>query len=177
MTAELDTRRTSSTSAFGLLALRIGVGVAMIQAGLIKFLGFGTTVDFMETSGWRAPTFAAFMVSAAETVGGVGLLLGLLTPLAACAVLAAMIDAWAFIASNAAFYSDPFNVPFLAASGAIALLYTGAGWWSLDNKLWARPNWPSPIPTVLLVVAIVAAVVTWVALNGENPLHWTAPTQ
>jgi hypothetical protein len=29
---------------------------------------------------------------------------------------------------------------------------------------------------VLLVLAIVAAVVTWVVLNGTNPLHLTAPS-
>ena len=46
--------------------------------------------------------FAAFMVTAAETAGGIGLLLGLLTPLAACAVVAAMIDAWAVNVSAAA---------------------------------------------------------------------------
>ena len=31
----------------------------MIQAGLIKALDFGTTVGFMESGGWRMPTFAA----------------------------------------------------------------------------------------------------------------------
>ena len=41
----------------------------MLQAGLRKALDFSTTVDFMESGGWRLPTFAAFMVTAAETVG------------------------------------------------------------------------------------------------------------
>ena len=41
----------------------------------------------MEAGGWSLPTFAALMVTAAETAGGIGLLLGLLTPLAACAVI------------------------------------------------------------------------------------------
>ena len=49
----------------------------------------------------------------AETAGGIGLILGLLTPLAACAVIAAMIDAWAVNVSRRAFWSEPFNVPFL----------------------------------------------------------------
>jgi putative oxidoreductase len=77
----------------GLLILHIGVGATMIQAGLIKAFDFNTTVGFMEAGGWRLPNFAAFMVTAAETAGGIGLLLGFLTPLAACAVIAAMIDA------------------------------------------------------------------------------------
>ena len=86
----------------------------------------------MEAGGWRLPKVAAFMVTAAETVGGLGLLLGLLTPLAACAVIAAMIDAWAVNVSTSAFWSDPFNAPFLLAIGATALLFTGAGAYSLD---------------------------------------------
>ena len=81
----------------------------------------------MEAGGWRPSTFAAFMVTATETLGGIALMLGVLTPLAACAVIAAMIDAWAVNVSAAAFWSEPFNVPFLIALGAAALLFTGAG--------------------------------------------------
>ena len=127
MTADLDTRLTTSARDFGLLTLRIGVGATMLQAGLRKFVDFDTTTGFMESGGWSAPTLAAFMVSFAETVGGLGLVLGLLTPLAAMAVVAAMIDAWLVNVSGAAFWSDPFNLPFVLGFGAAALLFTGAG--------------------------------------------------
>ena len=105
---------------------------------MIKAFDFNTTVGFMEAGGWRLPKFAAFMVTAAETPGGIGLLLGLLTPLAACAVIAAMIDAWAVNVSGGAFWSEPFNVPFLLAIGATALLFTGAGAYSVDARLFGR---------------------------------------
>ena len=49
-------------------------------------------------------------------------------------MIAAMIDAWAVNVSGGAFWSDPFNVPFLTAFGATALLFTGAGGYSLDAK-------------------------------------------
>src|SRR3954447_20581366 len=65
--------RTASMVDIGLLILRIGVGATMIQAGLIKVIDFNTTVGFMEQGGWRLPTFAALMVTAAETAGGIGL--------------------------------------------------------------------------------------------------------
>jgi len=61
-------------------------------------------------------------VSTVKTAGGVGLLLGLLTPLAACAVIGAMIDAWAVNISTGTFWSQPFNVPFVVAFAAVALL-------------------------------------------------------
>jgi putative oxidoreductase len=164
-----------SGSDIGLLVLRLAVGAAILQAGLIKALDFNATVGFMEASGWRAPTFAAFMVTAAETAGGIGLLLGLLTPLAALAVTAAMIDAWAVNVSGGAFWSDPFNVPFLIGTGAVALLFTGAGRYSLDERFWGRASWPRLIAIIIFVLAIIAAVATWAGLNGTNPIHVTAP--
>lgn len=159
----------------GLLVLRFAVGATMIQAGLIKALDFNATVAFMETGGWRMPTFAAAMVISAETAGGVLLLLGLLTPIAACAVLAAMIDAWLVNVSAAAFWSDPFTVPFLTAFGAMTLLFAGAGAYSLDARFFGRHRWPGVISIVFLVIGIAAAVATWVLLNGTNPLHLTTP--
>ncbi len=175
MATELDTRLTTSARDFGLLVLRIGVGVPILQAGLKKSLDFKATASSMETGGWSAPTVAAFMVSFAETVGGVGLILGLLTPLAAMAVVAVMIDAWLVNVSGAAFWSNPFNLPFVLGFGAVAVLFTGAGVYSMDERLWGRATWPRVVVVTLLVLAIVAAVVTWVVLNGTNPIHFTAP--
>ena len=174
-TTEVSTSTTTSLADAGLLILRIGVGATMLQAGLRKAFDFNTTAGFMESGGWRLPKFAAFMVTAAETAGGIGLLLGLLTPLAACAVIAAMIDAWAVNVSAAAFWSDPFNVPFLIAVGAAALLFTGAGAYSVDARIFGRWRLRVRVAMGLLVLAIAAALLTWILLNGVNPIHFTAP--
>jgi putative oxidoreductase len=128
----------------------------------------------MESVEWRMPTFAAALVTATETAGGILLLFGLLTPLAAAGVLAAMIDAWLMnVSSGTEFWSDPFDVPFLTAFAATALLFTGAGAYSLDAKLFRRHRWPGVISVGLLVIGIAAAVATWVLLNGPNPMHLT----
>jgi putative oxidoreductase len=174
-TTEVNTPTTSSLADVGLLILRIGVGATMLQAGLRKAFDFDTTVGFMESGGWRLPAFAAFMVTAAETAGGAGLLLGLLTPLAACAVIAAMIDAWAVNVSATAFWSDPFNTPFLIAVGATALLFTGAGGYSVDARIFGRSRIGVRVAVGLLILAIAAAMLTWILLNGVNPIHFTAP--
>lgn len=159
----------------GLLLLRIGIGATVLQAGLLKFFDFSTTVGYMETGGWKWPNFAAFLVAGTETAGGLALMFGLLTPLAACAVLGAMLDAWAVNVSGAAFWSSPFNEPFLLAVGALTLLLIGAGKFSLDSWFFDRPTWPAPLTVGLTVVAFAAAIATWVLLNGTNPLHITAP--
>ncbi len=176
-TAELSTANTHAVADIGLLIMRIGVGAAMLHAGLLKAFDFSTTTGFMATGGWRPSTLAALMVTAAETLGGIALLLGVLTPLAACAIIAAMIDAWAVNVSAAAFWSDPFNAPFLIALGATTLLFTGAGAHSLDARLFGRAGaWSARIAVGLLVVAIAAAILTWILLNGTNPIHFGAPT-
>ena len=161
----------------GLTILRVGTGAAILQAGLIKALDFPTTVGFMTEAGWRLPTLAAFMVTAAEVLGGLGLLLGMLTPVAACAVLSTMLCAWAVNVSGAAFWAEPFNVAFLIGIGAAALLFTGAGSYSVDTRLLKRLTWPVRLSLVLLGLAVAAAVVTWVALYGVNPIHLTTPGQ
>src|SRR5258708_307011 len=120
-----------SLVSFGLLVLRLATGATMLQAGLIKAFDLTATVSFFEGGGGKMAKCAAILVTGTETVGGIGLLLGLLTPLAACGVVAAMIDAWAVNVSGGAFWSEPFNVPFMTALAATALLFTGAGAFSM----------------------------------------------
>ena len=75
-----------------------------------------------------------------------------------------------------AFWSDPFNVPFLMAVGATTLLFTGAGALLRGRQgLRKLALWSSGIALGLLVVAIAAAILTWILLNGTNPIHFTAP--
>jgi putative oxidoreductase len=174
-TAESPSMSTSPAD-IGLLILRVGVGAAMIQAGLIKALDFGTTAGFMDSGGWRLPTLAALMVTVAETAGGIGLILGLLTPLSACAVVGAMICAWAVNVSQGTFWSEPFNVPFLLFIGAATLLFTGAGAFSVDARVFGRQRWSPRIAVGLLVLAFAVAILTWILLNGTNPIHFSSPT-
>jgi uncharacterized membrane protein YphA (DoxX/SURF4 family) len=155
--------------------LRIATGATMVQAGLIKALDIDSAVSFMDSNGWKMSKFAAVLVTAAETAGGIGLLLGLLTPVAACAVIAAMIDTRAVNVSAGAVWSEPFNIPFLVALGASALLFTGAGAFSVDAKVFGRARWPGFVTVGLFVVAIAAAVATWILLNGSNPIHLSNP--
>ena len=143
------TAASSSLHDLGLLVLRIAVAATVVQAGLTKAFDFNSTTQFMESNGWRLPTFAAYLVTATEIAGGLAMLLGLLTPLAACGLIAAMIDAWAVNVSGAAFWSDPFNVPFLVAFAATALLCTGAGHYSVDAKVFDRVRWPGVVTIAL----------------------------
>jgi putative oxidoreductase len=181
MTTKDLTHRTTATALspgvdIGLLILRLGVGAAVLQAGLIKATDLGTATGFMAEAGWRLPTLAAAMVTAAETLGGLGLILGVLTPLAGCAVFGAMLCAWAVNVSTAAFWAEPFNVPFLLGVGAVAAMFAGAGHFSVDARALRRITWSTRVTTGLVALGVLTAVVTWVALLGVNPIHLTDPT-
>jgi uncharacterized membrane protein YphA (DoxX/SURF4 family) len=129
----------------------------------------------MDQAGWRLPKLATFMMSFSETAGGALLILGLLTPLAAFGVIAVMLDAWAVMVSSASLWSQPFNHPFLLALAGTALLFAGAGALSVDAQLWGRSRWPARISVGLLVLAIVVAALTWLLLNGTDPIHFETP--
>jgi uncharacterized membrane protein YphA (DoxX/SURF4 family) len=159
-----------------MLILRIGLGATVIQAGLIKAFDFAATVQYMTADGWRLPTLAALMVTSAETLGGIALVLGAVTPLACLAVIAAMIDAWAANVAVAAFWSQPFNVPFLVALGTAAVLFAGPGSYSADAKVFGTTRWSMRIAVGVLSTAFIVAIVTWAALSGTNPIHLTGPT-
>jgi putative oxidoreductase len=88
-------------------------------------------------------------------------------------VIGAMIDAWAVNVSAGAFWSDPFNVPFMLVIAATTLLFTGPGAYSVDAALFGRPRWSPRIAVGLLVVAIAVAILTWLFLNGTNPIHFS----
>ena len=176
MTSTETTATSTPLADLGLLILRIGVGAAMIQAGLIKLFDFSTTVGFMDAGGWSLPTFAALMVSVAETAGGIGLILGLLTPLAACAVVGAMICAWAVNVSEGAFWSRTVQRAVSAVhrrdDAAVHRRRRLFGW---TPALFGRQRWSPRIAVGLLVLAFVVAILTWILLNGTNPIHFSSP--
>ena len=55
--------------------------------------------------------------------------------------------------------------------GAMTLLFTGPGAYAVDGVLFGRPRWSPRIAVGLLVVAFAVAILTWVRLNGTNPIH------
>ena len=117
-----------------LLVLRIVVGVAFVLHGWPKI---------REPFGWMAPPALPAALQAlaavAEFFGGVGLVLGLLTPLVAMGIACTMAVA---VARHVLVKRDPFLGGYeLAAvylSVAVLVLLAGPGRFSLDRALWAR---------------------------------------
>ncbi|CAL9334010.1 DoxX family protein [Streptomyces sp. enrichment culture] len=151
MTSTLDRPRTSvpagtaSPAAHpydaGLLVLRLALGLTMAAHGAQKLFGwFGGgglegTGQFFTMSGYPAGETMALVAGLTETLGGLALAVGLLTPLAGAAVLGTMINAIAVKWGGGFFAPEGVEYELLLAAGAAALTLTGPGRWAADRFL------------------------------------------
>jgi putative oxidoreductase len=127
----------------GLLVLRLVVGAVFIGHGTQKlfgwFGGYGIagTGGFLESLGYRPGKHFAALGGLAEAGGGLLLMLGLFTPLAAAAIIAMMINAiFAVHFENGAWaQNNGFEYPLVLAVAAAAIALGDGGTASLDSAL------------------------------------------
>src|SRR2546427_1350762 len=127
----------------GLLVLRLVVGLTLTAHGSQKLFGwFGGggldgTAGALEQLGFRPGKPHALVTGLAEVGGGVGLALGLLTPLAAAAIIGAMIGAVVSAHWSKGFFgmNGGYEYPLVIAAAGVALAFTGPGRFSLDRAL------------------------------------------
>lgn len=175
----LDEPRTPrGTLDLGLLILRLVVGVTMLVHGLQKLVGWwsGPGIDGFEdilvSAGFDQARLLAYLSAGGEVAVGVLLIIGLVTPWAAAAAVAILINAWAYIQAAepglAYFAADGVEFETVLAASAAAIVLTGPGRISLDSgRGWAtRPRVGS---VVVLLIGIAAGVCIWIFLNGTNP--------
>ena len=133
----------SALGDFGLLALRVTFGTYIALHGWDKVYSNGhfglpeQMVSGVASMGFPAPTLFAWMAALTEFLGGILLVIGLLTRPAALALTFNMCVA-AFVAHG----KDPWYAPMNPPSKEMALLYlapffalllTGAGRFSIDR--------------------------------------------
>ncbi|MET8671735.1 DoxX family protein [Streptomyces albidoflavus] len=125
----------------GLLLLRIAVGAIMAAHGTQKLFGwFGGggidgTAQFFTSVGYPAGKAMATVAALTETFGGLALILGLLTPLAAAAVTGTMINALAVKWNGGFFFPDGVEYELLLVAASAALALTGPGRLAADRAL------------------------------------------
>jgi putative oxidoreductase len=132
-----------------LLILRVGLGLIAMYYGSQKMLGaFGgpgpkQTIDFMRST-FGIPAPFAILAMCAEFLGGLGLVVGLLTPVAAFGICCTMAVATyenckdpsvleGVLHGNNADASKAFY-SLVILLGALTLMLIGAGRYSLDGK-------------------------------------------
>jgi putative oxidoreductase len=152
----------------GLLVVRVALGVIFLGHGAQQMFGsfggpgldgFGT---FLAGNGFQQPAMLAGLTAVVELVGGVLVVIGLLTPLAAAGLLAVMIDAISLKLGGGMFGTrggGGYELEFALAAMAAALTLTGAGRIALDRLLpFVRRPLASGVPCLVLGVGASVAV-------------------
>ncbi|MDG9715615.1 DoxX family protein [Streptomyces sp. DH24] len=125
----------------GLLIIRVALGLTVAVHGAQKLFGwFGGggldgTGQFFTMSGYPAGQAMAVIAGLSETLGGLGLALGVLTPLAGAAVLGTMINALAVKWGGGFFAPQGVEYELLLIAGAAGLTLTGPGRIAVDRFL------------------------------------------
>ena len=120
-----------------LLILRVWLGIVIIAHGVNHGRSIEGTTNWFAKLGWKKARLQAILSSGAEVAIGVGLIVGLLTPLAAAGLIATMFVA--FISNhrpNGFFIFRPgegYEYVATIAFASLALAMMGAGDISLDN--------------------------------------------
>lgn len=117
----------------GLLVLRLVVGGIFIYAGWMKLSDMTMVVGMFTNMGLPIPAVFAYAIAIGELAGGIGIVLGILTRIAALGMAAIMVGAIFLVHINMGWDAGTQLVVVLFAAN-IALAGTGAGGW----KLWSK---------------------------------------
>jgi putative oxidoreductase len=137
----MNTKQITEAQAYGITLLRIVLGVVFLMHGGQKLFIYGlegVTGSFTQM-GIPAPALAAIFVTAVEFGGGLALLFGLFTRVAAALTAMVMLGALFSVHLAAGFFLPngyEFVLTLLAGSGALILL--GSGPLAADNLLGRR---------------------------------------
>jgi putative oxidoreductase len=141
---------TADSLDLSLLVIRAGLGVVFLAHGYNHIFGGGKisgTAGWFESLGMKPGMLHAWVASVTELGAGIGLILGLATPLACAGIVGTMVVALvANHLKNGFFIFRPgegYEYVLTLILMGISLSGVGAGEWSLDNAFgW----WDSPIP-------------------------------
>lgn len=168
-------------TAFGLLILRVVVGLILAGHGAQKLFGWWGGAGM---TGWtqtvqklriRPAQPWAWIAALAEFGGGILLALGLLSPLGSLAIAGSMLVAIATVHLSRGFWNAKggyeFNLSLLAAVAALAL--TGPGTYSLDQAL--RIHLPEPAGVLIGTIALIIGVAVTLVTRSPQPAPETKP--
>jgi putative oxidoreductase len=145
-------RLMGTSNDVALTMLRVVLGVVFFAHGAQKMLGWFGGYGFHGTMGaftqMGMPAALAFLIICTEFFGGLGLIVGLLTRIAALGIGGLMVGAIFMVHLPNGFFmnwmgtqkGEGFEYHLLALAMAAALLLRGAGAFSLDRALASKPR-------------------------------------
>lgn len=114
----------------GLLVLRVAVGLVLFLHGVDKLSNMTGTIGFFSQLGLGAGT--AWLVTLVETAGGLALILGIGTQVAAMIIAVQFVIIIVWLKSGKPF--DSYNLDFIILAATLALGATGGGKYSFGKK-------------------------------------------
>jgi putative oxidoreductase len=154
----------------------VGLAVAAHGAqklfGLFRGHGIDGTTRFLDSLGFRPARAHAYLLGIAETLGGLLLTVGLLTPLAAAMIVGVMSAASVAVhRENGSFAGDGgYEFPLLLAVVAGTIALVGPGRYSIDATL--GTNVDGVLPAVATVAVGVLSGITVVAARRLTQSSW-----
>jgi putative oxidoreductase len=134
-----------AASDVGLLILRLVLGLTLAAHGLNKFFGGGRipgTARWFESIGMKPGILHARIAATTELTAGLGLAVGLLTPIPAAGFVSLMlVAAWTVHRANGFFIvKEGWEYNLVLAVSAVVIATLGAGKLSLDWLIFGK-NW------------------------------------
>lgn len=115
-----------------LLTLRVTVGLVFAYHGWAKLSGIESAAGFMSSVGLPGGTFWAWLVGLVEFVGGLALIVGLYTRLAAKFLAINILVALLLVHTKGTWIQA--ELPLVLFGGLLALSACGAGVWRLSQR-------------------------------------------
>ncbi|WP_297597315.1 DoxX family protein [Mycobacterium sp.] len=142
----------------GLLILRLALGVTLAAHGYNKFFGGGRipgTARWFESIGMKPGKFHATVAASTEMAAGLGLAVGLLTPIPAAGFVSLMlVAAWTVHRANGFFIvKEGWEYNLVLAVSAVVVATLGAGRFSLDYVVFGK-NWMDGWQGLLISVVL-----------------------
>lgn len=145
-----------------LLALRLWTGIVMVAHGSNHLRSLDGTARWFAKVGFGAPRLNARMSAYNEIVIGLGLIAGLLTPIAAAGLAATMLVAFWAIHRHAGFFvfhrpDEGYEYVVTLAVAALVIAVVGPGEVSVDSVLGL--DWSGWVGAWVYLAGLVVAVV------------------
>ena len=137
---------TTKTLDYGLLLIRVVLGIVMVAHGSQKLFTFGHAgvTAGMAQMGLPLPAVSAALIIAAEFGGGLLLLGGLFTRFAAASIAFGMAVASIQVHLPAGFFApNGYEFTMMLAAAGLGIVLTGPGRFSLDALIASRRRTPA----------------------------------
>jgi putative oxidoreductase len=156
-----------------MLVLRVWAGIVMLAHGINHARSLEGTANWFESVGFRSPRLNAFLSAANEIAIGAGLIIGLLTSVAAAALAATMLVAFWSIHRFAGFFvfhrpDEGYEYVATLAVAALVLAFIGPGTASLDASLGIADDLNGAIGALIFGLGLLAGA-------GQLALFWRRP--